>query len=243
MATLSLLASAAWDGTITIYDFHNQSHIFAAAVSLGLAIASGLCLYVSFSLSRPHLGAALLAVLGLIAIGLLFVADWPVAVYYVYFDIAKLLAIYIAIGLVPSLLVALFPPRNRKYWHATIPYAILAMMAVYVTVRSSQIYCACSRFNVINVAKNWTIYRQSNLNARNVEKQATSLRPSTARLRIARNAMRSWMSAELIGRKTLTSVVTTTTNRLKFLLTMHWMPHQRLINLATGLRQLRHTRT
>ena len=137
MATLSLFASAAWDGTVTVRNLRDLSHIHTAMISLGLAMASGLCLYASFTLSSPHLRVTLLAVLGLIAVGLLFFADWPVAVYYVYFDMANLLAIYVAIGLVPSLLIALFPPCSRKYWHAVIPYIILAMMAVYVTVRSS----------------------------------------------------------------------------------------------------------
>ena len=137
MATLSLFTSAAWDGAVTIYDFHNQSHIFTAAISFGLAIASVLCLYASFSLSRPHLRVTLLAVLGLIAIGLIFLAAWPAAVYYVCFDITNLLAILRRFGLVPSLLTALFPPCNRKSWHAVIPYIILTMMAVCVTVGSS----------------------------------------------------------------------------------------------------------
>jgi hypothetical protein len=136
-ATLSLLSSAVWDGTITVYEFQNQTHFFTASISLGLATTSALCLYASFLFSRPHLRVSLLFAIAAIAIGWLLLAEWPIAVYYIYFDLSNLLAIYIAIGLVPTLLLASVPPRIRKLWHAMIPYGILLAMAIYVLVRPS----------------------------------------------------------------------------------------------------------
>jgi len=137
MATLSLFASTAWDGSVTIYDLQNQIHLFAAAISLGLAIASGLCTYASLLISRPHLRVTLLALVGVIAIGLLFLVDWPVSSFFTYFDLANVLAFYVTLGLVPSILIATVPPSKRKYWHAVIPYATLAIMVAYVTNRPS----------------------------------------------------------------------------------------------------------
>jgi hypothetical protein len=136
-ATLSLLSAAVWDGTITVYEFGHQSHIFTAAISLGLATVSALCLYASLSFSRPHLRVSLLLVISAVVIGLLLLAEWPIAVYYVYFDLSNLIAIHVATGLVPTLLLASVPPRSRKPWNAVIPYGILIGMAIYLLIRPS----------------------------------------------------------------------------------------------------------
>ncbi len=137
MVELSLFASVPWDGTITLYDIPDRSHILSALISFGLAIASGVSLYASLSMSQPHLRVTLLAAIGLVAIGFLCCADWPIAAYYVYFDLANVLAVYIAMGLMPSLLIALVPLRKRKFWHAFVPYATLTVMAIYVALRAS----------------------------------------------------------------------------------------------------------
>ena len=137
LVALSLFASTAWDGTVAIRNLNDESHFFDVVISLGLAIVSAACTFASLALSRPHLRYTLLVLVGVISISVLFYLDWPVALYYVYFDAANLFGCYVAIGLIPSVLAALIPIRKRKGWHLVVPYLALAAMALYVLIRPS----------------------------------------------------------------------------------------------------------
>ena len=72
-----------------------------------------------------------------VGIGALIFVEWPVAIYFSYFDLSNLLAGCVAIGVVPTLMIALAPLRLRKWWYAVIPYAIILIIEIYVLIRPS----------------------------------------------------------------------------------------------------------
>jgi len=137
MAVLSLFGSTVWDGSLKIYDIKDQFYVYTASISLALAILSGTCLYFSLTLTQPHLRVTLLAMVAAVGIGTLIFVEWPVAIYFSYFDLSNLLAGYVAIGVLPTLMIALAPLRLRKWWYAVIPYAIILIIVIYVLIRPS----------------------------------------------------------------------------------------------------------
>ena len=134
LLTLTVFGSLVWDGTISIFPLHDQAHLISLMTSVGLAISASLSQIIG-QMTKLRYGSTLIfATVASTAIAYFAWASWPVAIYYTYFDLSNVFALYTAIALAPALIVAAPVARERTGWIACASFVILGALVLYVVL-------------------------------------------------------------------------------------------------------------
>lgn len=135
LLTLTIFGSLAWDGTFPIFPLQDQAHLISLMTSVGLAVCSLLSQAVG-RLTRFRYGyGATFTVIVATAIAYLFWASWPIAIYYNYFDLSNVFALYTTIAFGPALILSIPVIRARAGLIASASFATLGVLVLYVTLR------------------------------------------------------------------------------------------------------------
>lgn len=135
LLTLTIFGSLAWDGTISIFPLQDQAHFISLMTSVGLAVCAFLSQIVG-RLTRFRYGYGVsFTVMVATAIAYLFWVSWPIAIYYTYFDLSNVFAVYTSIAFVPALIVSIPLIHARAGLIAFASFATLGVLVLYATLR------------------------------------------------------------------------------------------------------------
>lgn len=134
LLTLTIFGSLAWNGTISIFPLQDQAHLISLMTSVGLAVCALLSQIVA-RVTRFRYGyGASFTIIVATAIAYFFWASWPIAIYYTYFDLSNVVAVYTGMAFVPALIVSIPLIRARAGLIALASFAALGVLVLYVTV-------------------------------------------------------------------------------------------------------------
>lgn len=138
LLTLTVFGSLAWNGTIAIFALQDQAHLISLMTSAGLAVCAFLSQIVG-QMARFRYGyVATFTIVVATAIAYFFWASWPIAIYYKYFDLSNVFALYTSIAFGPALIVSISVIRARAGSIALASFATLGALVLYVTFRDNR---------------------------------------------------------------------------------------------------------
>jgi hypothetical protein len=135
LLTLTVFGSLAWNGTVSIYPLHDQAHLITLVTSTGLAVCACLSQILGRMIRLRHRSGAIFTIVVATAIAYLFWTSWPIAIYYNYFDLSNIFALYTSIAFVPALIVSTPIMRARAGSIAFASFATLGTLVLYVALR------------------------------------------------------------------------------------------------------------
>lgn len=135
LLTLTVFGSLAWNGTISIFPLHDQAHLITLMTSAGLAVCACLSQILGRMIRFRYGSGAIFTIVVATAVAYLFWTSWPIAIYYNYFDLSNVFAIYTGIAFVPALIVSAPVIRARAGLIALASFATLGTLVLYVGLR------------------------------------------------------------------------------------------------------------
>ena len=135
LLTLTIFGSLAWNGAFSIFPLQDQSHLISLMISAGLAVCAFLSRIVGQMMQHRYGYGATFTVVVATAIVYLFWESWPIAIFFTYFDLSNVFALYTSIAFGPALIVSIPAVRVRAGLITLISFATLGLPALYVTFR------------------------------------------------------------------------------------------------------------
>ena len=135
LLTLTVFGSLAWNGTVSVFPLHDQAHLITLMTSGGLAVCACLSQILGRMMRFRYGSGAIFTIAVATAVAYLFWTSWPIAIYYTYFDLSNVFAIYTSIAFVPALIVSASVIRARAGSIALVSFTALGMLVLYVELR------------------------------------------------------------------------------------------------------------
>lgn len=135
LLTLTIFGSLAWNGTISIFPLQDQAHLISLMTSAGLAVCACLSQIVGRMMRFRYGSVATFTIVVATAIAYFFWASWPIAIYYNYFDLSNVFALYTSIAFGPALIVSAPVIRGKAGLIALGSFATLGALVLYVALR------------------------------------------------------------------------------------------------------------